>query len=63
MANYKVSVKYKDGTKRILETSVGSMAIQEASFACSKESQSKEVLLEKDGETLFKESIEAYKNN
>ncbi|MCK9570363.1 hypothetical protein M0R72_15560 [Candidatus Pacearchaeota archaeon] len=61
MAKYIVTTEYKDGTRRMLETTDGAMAMQEASSASWKEDQPKSVKLEKDGTTIWSENIEARK--
>jgi len=60
-SSYRVIVDYKDGTKRTLETADGSRAMKEAAGACYEEDTAKTVSLEKDGETIWKEPVKAYK--
>lgn len=61
MAQFRVSVKYQDGTVRILETSDGNRAMQEAASSSYEEDQPKSVLLEKDGDAIWNQKVKAYK--
>lgn len=60
MAKYLVTTSYEDGTKRMLETGDGGMAMREAANACYQEDKGKAVSLEKDGTSLFSEKIKPY---
>lgn len=63
MASYRVVTVYKDGTKRTLETSDGSRAMNEAASATYRENQPKTISLEKDGEAIWSEKVKAYKTD
>jgi hypothetical protein len=63
MAQYRVITEYKDGSKKTLETTDGARAMQEAANVSYQEDQPKTVSLEKDGQTIWSESVKAWKES
>lgn len=57
MARYKVIVDYTDGSRRTFETTDGPKAMQECASGTYTGDGGRTVSLEKDGETIWSESI------
>jgi hypothetical protein len=61
MAKYRVTTDYDDGTKRMMETTDGKKAMQEAAGCSYQEETGKTVMLQMDDETIWKEKVKPWK--